>query len=293
MSATIPAGQRLVLEADGASVEVAAAEGGRIASFRVGGRELLVTTGPDAIHWGVFPMVPFAGRVRGGTFEFGGRQVRLPLNMPPNAIHGTVHERAWTVVDERSIEIDLGPDWPFAGRVVQRFDLRPGQLDVSLELDAAEPMPAALGWHPWFRRRIDGLAGEAPPGDPSSVEVELALEADVMFERDPDGISSRRRVRPTVPPWDDCFTAVRAGPTLAWPGGPTLHLSSSCPFWVVYDELPWAMCVEPQTAPPNDLNHEPTVVVPGRPLGATMTWRWSPVTGGPGATVHAEGVRAG
>jgi aldose 1-epimerase len=133
-------------------------------------------------------------------------------------------------------------------------------------------MPAALGWHPWFRRRID----EEADSDGRSAEVGLAFEADGMFERDPDGISSRRRVRPSVRPWDDCFSGIRAGPTLAWPDGPTLDLSSSCPFWVVYDELPWAICVEPQTAPPNDLNHEPTVVVPGRPLRATMTWRWSP-----------------
>ena len=271
MTATLPAGRRLVLEAGDARVDVAADLGGRIASFRVGGRELLVTSGPDAIHWGCFPMVPYAGRIRDGTFRFRGRRHRLPINLPPHAIHGTVHERAWRVEDDRSISTDLGPDWPFAGRVVQRFELGPGRLDVTLELEAAEPMPASLGWHPWFRRWLDDPA----TGGHVSPPAELAFDADVMYERDPDGVSSRRRRTPPARPWDDCFTAVRSDPILSWPGLVTLTISSSCDDWVIYDERPHAICVEPQTAPPNDVNHEPHVVEPGAPLRATMTWQWT------------------
>jgi len=32
--------------------------------------------------------------------------------------------------------------------------------------------------------------------------------------------------------------------------------------------------VEPQTGPPDALNIRPVVVEPGRPLTATMEWRW-------------------
>ena len=38
------------------------------------------------------------------------------------------------------------------GAVTQRFELEPDRLRVTLELTADEPMPASMGWHPWFRR---------------------------------------------------------------------------------------------------------------------------------------------
>ena len=36
----------------------------------------------------------------------------------------------------------------------------------------------------------------------------------------------------------------------------------------------YAMGIEPQTAPPDALDQDPRIVVPGEPLGAAMTWRW-------------------
>jgi galactose mutarotase-like enzyme len=40
-----------------------------------------------------------------------------------------------------------------------------------------------------------------------------------------------------------------------------------------------ALCVEPQTAPPDALNHAPAIVEPGRPLSAEMTWTWRSLAG--------------
>jgi galactose mutarotase-like enzyme len=34
------------------------------------------------------------------------------------------------------------------------------------------------------------------------------------------------------------------------------------------------VCVEPQTAPPDVFNRTPTLVEPGHPLIATMTFTW-------------------
>jgi aldose 1-epimerase len=50
----------------------------------------------------------------------------------------------------------------------------------------------------------------------------------------------------------------------------------------VYDEPAEAICVEPQTAPPDAFNlaaarsEEPPVAAPGRPMRATMRWHWAP-----------------
>ena len=125
-------------------------------------------------------------------------------------------------------------------------------------------MPASIGWHPWFLRRLDGVSGE----------VELDLDAGAMLVRDADGIATDRRVAPPPGPWDDCFVDLRRPPVLRWPGFLELSVESDCPDWVIYTEPEDALCVEPQTAPPDALNREPAIVEPGRPLVATMTWRW-------------------
>jgi aldose 1-epimerase len=270
--------QRLTLAAAGVEAVVDVEAGGRLASLVIDGRELLVTEGAGPIAWGSYPMVPYAGRVRNGWFTFRGRRYDLPMKLPPHAIHGTVLDRPWARLDDRTIATELGPEWPFAGRAVQTFDLEPGRLTFRLELHADEPMPASLGWHPWFRRRPLPASGadehasaEAqPPG-----ELELDLDAGAMYRRDADGITTTELVVPPPPgPWDDCFTNLRRPPVLRWPGFLELTIESDCPSWVVYTIPTEALCVEPQTAPPDALNTDPTIVEPGRPLIAEMAWTW-------------------
>ena len=254
---------------------MSAVDGGRISSLVVRGSELLVTEGDPAVMWGAFPMVPFAGRIRHGRFRFDDRDIQLAINFGPDAIHGTVFERPWQV-DEASpatISIDLGPGWPFAGRVVQQFALSDSQLDVSLTLIADEPMPAALGWHPWFRRQLGGAAADGRSAE-LSAPVEIHLDAAWMYLRDADDIPTGELVEPPAGPWDDCFTGLRSAPRLTWPGVLGLEVSSSCDHLVVYDEPRDAVCIEPQTAPPDFVNIAPSTTIPGVPLIATMTWRW-------------------
>ena len=43
---------------------------------------------------------------------------------------------------------------------------------------------------------------------------------------------------------------------------------------MVYDEQPEAVCVEPQSGPPNGLNTHPRLVTPIDPLEITTTWSW-------------------
>ena len=261
----------LVLEYGDARLEISPADGGRMSSLVVGGSELLARTGSDPMASGCFPMVPYPGRIRDGTFDFDGKRVNLPHNLPPHAGHGTVHDRPWTVVDDGTLTVDLGPAWPFAGRVTQQFDLDEDGLRATLTLEADERMPAALGWHPWFPRRLTGNA--ARRAAPSAPAV-LRFDAAAMFLRDEAGIPTGELVEPTAPPWDDCFTGLRSAPTLRWPDVLSLEMTSSCNYWVVYDEPAETICVEPQSAPPDYVHIAPVVVSPGQPLAATMTWRW-------------------
>lgn len=269
---------RLRLAASGVEARVDLAAGGRLASLVVDGRELLVTEGFGPIAWGSFPMVPFAGRVRNGQFAFRGRRYDLPIQMPPHAIHGTVLDRPWAMLDERTITTELGPSWPFAGRAVQRFEIDAGRLTCRLELHADEAMPASIGWHPWFRRRLAPAAAGPSAREPGALELEL--DAKAMYRRDAAGIATGELIVPPPPgPWDDCFTDLRRPPVLRWPGFLELTIRSDCPTWVVYTVPTDALCVEPQTAPPNALNAGPSIVEPGHPLVAEMTWTWRSLAG--------------
>lgn len=280
----LPVGGRILLRAGAASAWVAPADGGRLASLAVAGHELLVTSADSPYGWGAFPMVPFAGRIRRAELHFRGRAYRLPVTMPPHAIHGTLVDVPWEVsgtpaADAAVLSARLGSPWPFRGRVTQRFRLEPTALHATLELEAEEPMPAWMGWHPWFRRRVEGATGE----------LDLEVHPAVMYVRDEEGIPTGTATPPPPRPWDDVFEGLAAPPHLRWPGLLDLDVESSCRYWVIYDHQPAGICVEPQTAPPDAVHWLPETAVlvePGRPLVATMTLRWGPGSAG---TASARG----
>ena len=101
-----------------------------------------------------------------------------------------------------------------------------------------------------------------------------------MYVRDADGLPTGEVRPPTAGPWDDAFAGVDPSPRLMWPGVLDLELSSTAGYWVVFDERDDALCVEPQTAPPDAVNlasasgSEPPLAEPGRPVSVSMSWRW-------------------
>ncbi len=250
----------LELRGPDAVVRIDPTHGGRVASAVLAGRERLVTAGDGPLAWGSYPMVPWAGRVRRGRFWHQGRSYSLPIDLAPHAIHGTGYTASWTVVDDATVTVGLGPAWPFEGHAVQRFALSDGTFTCTLEVHAHdEVFPAQVGWHPWFAR-----------------PVSLTVQAGAKYCRDADGIPDGSLERPPGPrPWDDCLTGLTDGPRLRWDDGVALEVRSDCDHWVVYDEPAHALCVEPQSGPPDGLTLAPYLVEPGRPLVRTMTWQWS------------------
>ncbi len=218
--------------------------------------------------WGIFVMAPWAGRVRHGRFTHEGREYALPIDLPPHAIHGTVYQRAWQLEarDEASatLRCDLGDAWPFPGFVRQRIGVRPDGVAITLGVFAAKrPFPASAGFHPWFRREL----GAGRP-------LQLEFEAARMYQRDDEGIPTGALIAPPAPPYDDCFCEVLRGPLLRWADALEVRLESSADHWVVYDEPVHAICVEPQTGPPDALNIAPRIVRPGEPLELELRLSW-------------------
>jgi len=207
-------------------------------------------------------MVPWAGRLRAGRFRFDGVDHTVPLTLGPHAIHGTGWQQEWRVLahDVERVEMTCELDWPLGGSAVHIVEVEPEQLRCSLTVHAGEqPMPAVVGWHPWFRKPVATAFGVA-----------------AMYRRDGEHVAVDEIVDPKEPPWDDCFVGVRR-PLRLRIHDLEVEVDSDCDHWVIFDELSAATCVEPQSGPPDAFNMpgRATRLEPGQRLQRTMTIRWA------------------
>lgn len=261
--------------------------GGRLAALAVNGRELLVGPPDDtdtSILWGSFLMAPWCGRIAEAVFEWRGRRHALKATLEPHAIHGTLWDQAWTVESATDTEAVLTArlersGWPFAGSVRQRYSLVDRELVTSAEILADEPMPAALGWHPWFIRN----GGDAR----LTVQSAHTLETEAMIptgRRVPvDGTTDLRHgTEIGARLLDHCYTEVRSPAVVEWPNV-RLEIAFDEPVTsTVVHSRAASFCVEPQTAWPNPIALEAAGVngtglatlEGGDRLAASMTWSW-------------------
>ena len=137
--------------------------GGSLAGLALDGVDLLRkapegTTDPLAMA--CFPLVPYANRIADGRFTVDGEDYWLPRNFGdhPHSIHGFGWQTNWTAkttaADHVLMVHDHGGDagWPWRYRARQEVRLTPAQLSLSLSLfnESDRPMPAGLGFHPYF-----------------------------------------------------------------------------------------------------------------------------------------------
>jgi aldose 1-epimerase len=257
----------VVLRAGDARATVEPLHGGRVGSLIIDGTEVLWTGDRhDPVLWGSYPMVPFAGRIDRGRFTFDDIDAELPINQSPHAIHGMGFDRPWTVTRSSPTDVELGIElddrWPFGGRVTQRIELATTSLRCELTVESDRPMPVVVGWHPWFRRPLTYRFG-----------------ASGFYPRNDDGIPNGDITRPPGRgSWDDCFCDIDQSPSVTVEGAPTITITSSCDHLVVYDMPHHAVCIEPQSGPPNAVNlsgrSAAETVEPGHPLRHWMLWTW-------------------
>ena len=284
------------LRSGGASAVILPEYGGRLHQLSVpiaGGEVPLLASPADPEEYatrptrgGSFPMAPWPNRVRAGRISWGGRDYQLPIDRDPNAIHGRVHFRPWTVVArtarvvELSCEFDDG--WPWQGRAWQRFELRDDSLRMKLEVRSArEAFPAGCGWHPWFRRDVSagGVRVTVPASRRYLLEGQLPTGECVVpmgdYLLDGRPLGDRRL--------DDCYAGIE-GPVLIDWGNLKLSITIDCAFpMAMVHTPPEAFCIEPQTCAPDPFNlaaagstNEGLAIArPGSPVSLTSEWRWA------------------
>lgn len=293
-----PRPRRTVLTAGAGAVRAAIdpAAGGRLASLEVAGAERLV--GPpqhddplDSLHWGCFPMAPWAGRLRDATVPWRGRTVPVTPTLGPHGLHGVAWQLPHTVRQRDASTAELAcllprSRWPFGGRLRQRLELARDGLMWTLTVEAASAMPVAVGWHPWFARPTEGDLGLTVRGQrvletdeallPTG-RVRQASEAEDL--RGGPALGERRL--------DHAVVDAVAPATVRWPDL-TLTVTWDDPITaVVVHSPPEGVCVEPQTAWPDAITlaaqgRDDTGLVTlagGEVLTATMWWRWQAASG--------------
>lgn len=109
---------------------------------------------------GSFVLVPYSNRLFDGKLLSPSGTITLPSNYPNSdvPVHGLGWKKNWQCIAHDPQRMVLGyshlsdTHWPFAHNCVQTVTLNHGQVEFHLKLqnNGEQPMPAGLGFHPWF-----------------------------------------------------------------------------------------------------------------------------------------------
>ncbi|MEN9280912.1 MAG: hypothetical protein Q6I77_08875 [Gloeomargarita sp. DG_1_4_bins_134] len=143
-------------------VEVVPERGGMITQWQVLGKEILYLdqerlTHPDLTVRGGIPILfPICGNLPGDGYTHNGKTYTLKQ-------HGFARNLPWRVVDQSTdngafLTVELTSNeitqalYPFAFQVQLTYDLRGNRLTIHQKVrnHSSEPMPFALGFHPYF-----------------------------------------------------------------------------------------------------------------------------------------------
>jgi aldose 1-epimerase len=145
-------------------VAIAPSAGNLTREMTVKGHNIL---GPQGVPF----MAPWANRLDEQAFYANGRRYAFNMQLGnvrgAHPIHGFLGAARWEVIEAKAdassawvtsrLEFFKQPDWmaqfPFAHSISMTHRLQDGVFDIAVELRnlSAEPMPVAIGFHPYFR----------------------------------------------------------------------------------------------------------------------------------------------
>lgn len=227
-----------IIENDHLRLEVLPEAGASIANLaaRVRGAwvPILRPTDADAITarnsslFACFALVPWSNRLAGARFVFAGRTYDLRANTPEGyAIHGDVRKRPWRTITTEATRLVLAFDscdfedinFPFPFGVELSYALDAGTLQTTLDLTsrADSPMPAGIGFHPYYRRTLldDAEQVEIRATAPRAYTELVPTHRAVPIAASQD--FSRGRALGDQD-FDTCFAGWDGKATITWPG---------------------------------------------------------------------------
>lgn len=239
---------------------------------------------------------PWANRIEGLHYKANGKQYllndklgNLRLDANKNPIHGLVtFTNLWQVKEVSSqrdhalvrmqLDFTRQPDWlaqfPFPHRIDLTYRLTAGTLEVmtSIENLASEPMPLAIGFHPYFQL-TDAVRDDWEITIPARDLLVLSPTLIPTGERKPNPYAAGMKLKGVV--LDDVFGGLEENATFRVKGKNQMIevvYGKDYTTGVVYAPAgqPF-ICFEPMTAPTNAFNTEGShkTIAPGG------TWRES------------------
>jgi aldose 1-epimerase len=237
---------------------------------------LLRRAQPEPDHFNqlaCYLLAPWSNRIEAGAFTFAGRNVRISPNWSDgSAIHGEVCALPWQV-EQRGpssaamrVRPDPGPGrWPWAYECRVRYEVHAARFTSRLDVTNLDttPMPAGLGFHPFFAKAVFSTGDRACIRLPSGGRFPAAR----MLPTDPARQDVHSRALGAGVPaddldLDDVFLGSPESAEVRWPASGVLLRFGSCEgagFSVVYAPQaaagpPPYFCLEPVTMLNNGFN---------------------------------------
>ena len=240
--------------------------GGKATQWFVRDLQILGEKGEHPLLGGWYLMAPWAGRIKDNKIIYKSKQYPQEINFETFAIHGTVAFTAGKVLNqsETSVEIlhETNDSWPVKMKILQKWMITKNYVSSSAKISCDKgEFPAELGWHPWFKRHLN-----------RGQRAIYAIEATSQYVKDKNSFTLNETKPIAIPPFDDAFHVPTGKGFIEWPNALRIDFTSNVDTFVIYDELEDLFCVEPQTGPPDAINHPKHLVSPQNPLEASVKW---------------------
>lgn len=267
----------LTLENDVANVTFAPNRGFNILSFNVlvncKSFPIMPITEKIDLSESSYVLVPYSNRIEDGRFCFNGNMHQLLSRhsyINAHAMHGDLFHRPLPLIKQTENEIvclydsrhvtDSNWPWAYTAEVTYRLDGRTLSATLKLTNESSEPMPAGLGWHPYFSRHL------TREGEPVILQFNVdAVYPDRNDNRMPSGAAEPipdfmnfATPSPLLPEQfiDHCFTGYDGHGSIAWPeSGVTAQFScKNTTHLVIYNPDEPYFAIEPVTNANNGIN---------------------------------------
>lgn len=218
----------------------------------------------DSNSAGMFLMLPFCGRIRGGNFVYWGITRKMKKNQAGIAdpIHGDGWKSTWNVVEKTLSSITLkmihdkdeGFPFPYEAEVTYLLKETSVVVDMKISNHAPLPMPCGIGVHPFFIKTKD---------------MELKFPSRMVWAHESDPIFDRPYSTPVD--WqfkegkpiknmifDTCFGGFEGEAKITYPeNGYAVEMTAEGPFGHIVLYSPKGknfVCLEPCTNASNSFN---------------------------------------